>query len=73
MEGITVLPTNTVVCNSDFEIGLSEWTQSPNGGEIDAIVESSEVQNGASSVKVTASNTESGQPILSSCKSEIEI
>ena len=72
MEGITVLPTNTVVCNSDFEIGLSEWTQSPNGGEIDAIVESSEVQNGASSVKVTASNTESGQPILSSCKSDVE-
>ena len=72
MEGITALPINTVVCNSDFEIGLSEWTQSPNGGEIDAIVESSEVQNGASSVKVTASNTESGQPILSSCKSDVE-
>ena len=72
MEGITSLPTNTVVCNADFEIGLSEWTQSTNGGSIDAIVENSEVQNGASSVKVTASNTESGQPILSSCKSDVE-
>ena len=72
MEGITALPTNTVVCNPDFENGLGEWTQSANGGSIDAIVESTEVQNGASSAKVTASNTESGQPILSSCKSDVE-
>ena len=72
MEGITALPTNSVVCNPDFENGLGEWTQSANGGSIDAIVESSEVQNGASSAKVTASNTESGQPIISSCKSDVE-
>jgi hypothetical protein len=72
MESITSLPTNTVVCNSDFEIGLSEWTQSPNGGEIEVLVEGSEVQSGASSVKVIASNTISGEPILSSCKSDIE-
>ena len=57
MEAISTLPTNSVVCNSDFEIGLSDWTQSPNGGTINVVSESNIVQNGTSAVKVTVTNT----------------
>ena len=72
MEAISTLPTNSVVCNSDFEIGLSDWTQSPNGGTINVVSESNIVQNGTSAVKVTVTNTTNGQPIFSSCKSDVE-
>ena len=71
MESIPALPTYTEVCNQDFEFGLSGWIQPANGGGINASVESTEVQNGVSSVKVITSSTSSGQPILSSCKSDI--
>ena len=72
MEAVSSLPTNSVVCNSDFEIGLSDWTQSPNGGTINVVSENTTVQNGSSSIKATISNTTNGQPIFSSCKSDID-
>ena len=71
MESIPALPTYAEVCNQDFEFGLSGWIQPANGGGINASVENTEVQNGVSSVKVITSSTSSGQPIFSSCKSDI--
>ena len=72
MESVSSLPTNSNICNADFENGLTDWTQSPNGGIINVLSESINVQNGLSSAKITTSNTTSGQPIFSSCKSDID-
>tara|TARA_Y100000991_G_C21966867_1_gene347292 strand:+ start:103 stop:1803 length:1701 start_codon:yes stop_codon:yes gene_type:complete len=72
MESVSSLPTISNICNADFENGLSDWTQSPNGGVINVLSESINVQNGVSSAKITTSNTTSGQPIFSSCKSDIQ-
>ena len=72
MESVSSLPTISNICNADFENGLSDWTQSPNGGIINVLSESINVQNGLTSAKITTSNTTSGQPIFSSCKSDID-
>ena len=72
MESISSLPTNSIICNADFENALADWTQSPNGGVINALSEGVVVHNGLTSAKITVSNTTSGQPIFSSCKSDIE-
>ena len=72
LESISSLPTNSIICNSDFENGLADWTQSPNGGVINVQPEGVVVQNGVTSAKITTSNATSGQPIFSSCKSDIE-
>ena len=64
LETISSLPTNSIICNSDFENGLADWTQSPSGGVINVQSEGVVVQNGVTSAKITTSNTTSGQPIF---------
>ena len=39
------LPTNIKVCNGDFENGISEWSNSNNGGNISVFSDSSNFQN----------------------------
>ncbi len=69
---VTMLPTNTEICNGDFETGVSSWSQANSGANITAFSDSSTFQNGNFSAKVVISNTVNGQPIFSSCKSDIE-
>ena len=69
---VTMLPTNTEICNGDFETGVSGWSQANSGANITAFSDSSTFQNGNFSAKVVISNTVNGQPIFSSCKSDIE-
>ena len=69
---VTMLPTNTEICNGDFETGVSGWSQANSGANITAVSDSSTFQNGNFSAKVVISNTVNGQPIFSSCKSDIE-
>ena len=69
---VTMLPTNTEICNGDFETGVSSWSQANSGANITAVSDSSTFQNGNFSAKVVISNTVNGQPIFSSCKSDIE-
>ena len=68
---ITTLPTNVEICNGNFENGLSNWSNSNNGGSISVFSDSSNFQNGNFGVKIVVSNTVNGQPIFSSCKSDI--
>ena len=69
---VTMLPTNTEICNGDFETGVSGWSQANSGANITAFSDSSTFQNGNFSAKVVILNTVNGQPIFSSCKSDIE-
>ena len=69
---VSMLPTNTEICNGDFETGVSPWSQANSGANITAVSDSSTFQNGNFSAKVVISNTVNGQPIFSSCKSDIE-
>ena len=69
---LTMLPTNTEICNGDFETGVSGWSQASSGANILAVSDSTTYQNGNFSVKIDISNTVNGQPIFSSCKSDIE-
>ena len=69
---IITLPTNTEICNGDFETGVSGWSQANSGANILAVSDSTTYQNGNLSVKIDISNTVNGQPIFSSCKSDIE-
>ena len=69
---LTMLPTNTEICNGDFETGVYGWSQANGGANILAISDSTTYQNGNFSVKIDISNTVNGQPIFSSCKSDIE-
>lgn len=69
---VTMLPANTEICNGDFENGISNWSQANNGANINAVTDSSTFQNGNFSAKVVISNSVNGQPIFSSCKSDIE-
>ena len=71
---IISLPTNTKVCNGDFENGISEWSNSNNGGNISVFSDSSNFQNliNLKSARVEVSNTSLGQPIFSSCKTDIK-
>ena len=68
---ITTLPTNVEICNGDFENSLSNWSNSNNGGSISVFSDSSNFQNGNFGAKIVVSNTANGQPIFSSCKSDI--
>jgi hypothetical protein len=72
LEAINFLPFNFEICEGDFENGLASWTSSNNGGNITVDSETSVVQNGMSSAKLNVTNTTSGQPIFSSCKSDIQ-
>ena len=65
---VTTLPTNTEICNGDFETGVSGWSQANSGANILAVAESTTYQNGNFSAKIDISNTVNGQPIFSSCK-----
>ena len=69
---LTMLPTNTEICNGDFETGVSGWSQASSGANILAVSDSTTYQNGNFSVKIDISSTVNGQPIFSSCKSDIE-
>ena len=69
---LTTLPTNTEICNGDFETGVTGWSQANNGANITAVSDSTTYQNGNFSAKIDVSNTLNGQPIFSSCKSDIE-
>ena len=69
---VTTLPTNTEICNGDFETGVSGWSQANSGANILAFSDSTTYQNGNFSAKIDISNTVNGQPIFSSCKSDIE-
>lgn len=69
---VTTLPTNTEICNGDFETGVSGWSQANSGANILAVSDSTTYQNGNFSAKIDISNTVNGQPIFSSCKSDIE-
>ena len=69
---VTTLPTNTEICNGDFETGVSGWSQSNSGANILAVSDSTTYQNGNFSAKIDISNTVNGQPIFSSCKSDVE-
>ena len=69
---VTMLPAYTEICNGDFENGISNWSQANNGANINAVTDSSTFQNGNFSAKVVISNSVNGQPIFSSCKSDIE-
>jgi hypothetical protein len=69
---VTLLPTNTEICNGDFEMGVSGWSQANSGANILAVSDSTTYQNGNFSAKINISNTANGQPIFSSCKSDIE-
>jgi len=69
---LTTLPTNTEICNGDFETGVSGWSQANSGANILAVSDSTTYQNGNFSAKIDISNTVNGQPIFSSCKSDIE-
>ena len=68
----SMLPTNTEICNGDFETGVSGWSQANSGANILAVSDSTTYQNGNFSAKIDISNTVNGQPIFSSCKSDIE-
>ena len=72
IEAINFLPFNLEVCEGDFENGIATWTQSNNGGNINVISETNVVQNGMASAKATVTNSTNGQPIFSSCKSDIQ-
>ncbi len=69
---VSILPTNTEICNGDFETGVSGWSQANSGANILAVSDSTTYQNGNFSAKIDVSNTVNGQPIFSSCKSDIE-
>jgi hypothetical protein len=71
---ITTLPTNTIICNGDFENGLSNWSNSNNGGDISIFSDSANFQNfvNLNSARVEVTNTSLGQPIFSSCKTDIK-
>ena len=69
---LTTLPINTEICNGDFETGVTGWSQANNGANITAVSDSTTYQNGNFSAKIDVSNTLNGQPIFSSCKSDIE-
>jgi hypothetical protein len=71
---ITSLPTNTTICNGDFEIGISNWSNSNNGGDISVFSDSTNFQNfvNLNSARLEVSNTSSGQPIFSSCKTDVK-
>ena len=71
---ITSLPTNTFICNGDFENGLSNWSNSNNGGDISVFSDSANFQNwvNLNSARVEVTNTSLGQPIFSSCKTDIQ-
>ena len=69
---LTTLPTNTEICNGDFEMGVSGWSQANSGANILAVSDSTTHQNGNFSAKIDITNTVNGQPIFSSCKSDIE-
>ena len=69
---VTNLPTSSEICNGDFETGVSGWSQANSGANILAVSDSTTYQNGNFSVKIDISNTVNGQPIFSSCKSDIE-
>jgi len=71
---ITSLPTNTIICNGDFENGLSNWSNSNNGGNISVFSDSANFQNfvNLSSARLEVTNTSLGQPIFSSCKTDIK-
>ena len=71
---ISFLPTNTKICNGDFETGISNWTNSNNGGDISVFSDTSNYLSiiNFNSAKVEASNTSLGQPIFSSCKTDIK-
>jgi hypothetical protein len=71
---ISFLPTNTKICNGDFETGISNWTNSNNGGDISVFSDTSNYLNliNFNSARVEASNTSLGQPIFSSCKSDLK-
>ena len=68
---ITTLPTNVEICNGDFENGLSNWSNSNNNGNISVFSDSTNFQNGNYGAKIVVSNSNNGQPIFSSCKSDI--
>jgi hypothetical protein len=72
IEAINFLPFNTNICEGDFENGITSWSQSNSGGNINVVSENVIVQNGLVSAKATVSNTSVGQPIFSSCKSDIK-
>jgi hypothetical protein len=71
---ITTLPTNTIICNGDFENGISNWSNSNNGGDISVFSDSSNFQNfvNVNSARIEVTNTSLGQPIFSSCKTDIK-
>ncbi len=69
---LSMLPTNTEICNGDFETGVSGWSQVNSGANILAVSDSTTYQNGNFSAKINISSTVNGQPIFSSCKSDIE-
>jgi hypothetical protein len=71
---IISLPTNTEICNGDFENGLSNWSSSNNGGDIIVSLDSSNYLNSSNlhSARVEVTNTSLGQPIFSSCKTDIK-
>ena len=37
---LTTLPTNTEICNGDFETGVTGWSQANNGANITAVSDS---------------------------------
>ena len=68
---VSSLPSNVEICNGDFENGLLNWSNSNNGGSISVFLDSSNFQNGNYGAKIVVSSSANGQPIFSSCKSDI--
>ena len=68
---LSSLPSNVEICNGDFENGLLNWSNSNNGGSISVFLDSSNFQNGNYGAKIVVSSSANGQPIFSSCKSDI--